>query len=469
MSDNDNTPTPRRRRLPFVLLAAATMVAGLLGAAAPANALTGDGTRLHDPSVIKAGSCYYAYSTGFENDPANPSGSVTVHRSCTSATGPWTKVGNTWSSTPSWITQELGSTPPNIWAPDINYFDGEYHLYYGASRWGTNTAAMGLLTSSSPEGPWVDRGMVTDVNYPIDPDVVRGGDGRLYISWGSFTGGASWLHVLDEGNGKLSTTDNNLWKVAVGVEGVSIVQSGGYFYMFGSKGVCCSGTNSTYYTTIARATSVTGPYLDQAGNNVAVGGGTVGLRGTAPRVAAGGGDVYADGSSLRFAYHYYDAANNGRETLDIRPLTFAGGWPVLGDPLGKQELALQVQHSSMCLDVWSLSTANGAAVNQGNCNGGSNQRWRLEASGTGTQIVNVNSGKCLQPQSTAAGAVMAQETCAGTAAQRWTITPTIGAYSSIRNAASTLCLEVYGASSANGAAASQWSCNGGSNQSWLRG
>jgi arabinan endo-1,5-alpha-L-arabinosidase len=51
--------------------------------AAPASALDGE-TRLHDPSIIKAGGCYYAYTTGFENDPANPSGSIMIYRTCQS-------------------------------------------------------------------------------------------------------------------------------------------------------------------------------------------------------------------------------------------------------------------------------------------------------------------------------------------------------------------------------------------------
>jgi len=461
-------------RIPF-LAVLCLVLAGVGVAVAPptaADALAGSGTRLHDPSVIKVGSCFYGFSTGFENDSANPTGSITIHRTCdaTAATG-WVKVGNTWSSTPSWIAQQLGSTPPNIWAPDVNYFDGEYHLYYGASLWGTANAVMGLLTATNPAGPWTDRGMVTNVNYPIDPDVVRGGDGRLYVSWGSWTGGATWMHVLDESSGGLSTTDHNLWKVATGVEGVSIIQSGGYFYMYGSKGNCCSGVNSTYYTTVARASSVTGPYLDQAGGSAVNDAGTVVLRGTNPRIASGGGDVYVDGSSSFFAYHYYDAANSGRETLDIRSLSYSNGWPVLGAPLDKTQLALQLQYSSQCLDVWGLSTDENAPVNQGNCNGGANQRWTVQANGSGSQLVNANSGKCLQPEggSTAAGAEMVQVTCAGNATQRWTIASTVGGYVSIRNAASDLCLEVYGNTNTQGAAANQWGCNGGANQTWLRG
>lgn len=49
------------------------------------------------------------------------------------------------------------------------------------------------------------------------------------------------------------------------------------------------------------------------------------------------------------------------------------------------------------------------------------------------------------------------------------MTPTFGGYVEIKNAASNLCLEVYGNSTTNGAAASQWWCNGGDNQNWLRG
>jgi arabinan endo-1,5-alpha-L-arabinosidase len=427
---------------------------------------------MHDPSVIKANGCYYGFSTGFENDPQNPSGSILRYKTCdsTPATG-WQKIGNLWDSTPAWITEKLGGNPPNIWAPDVNYFNGKYHLYYAGSRWGTSYAVMGVATASSPDGPWTDQGMVTDVNYPIDADVVRGGDGRLFISWGSFTGGGVYMHVLDETTGKLSATDNNLWKLSTGMEGASIVRDGAYYYLLGSSGLCCSGTNSTYYTVVGRATSVTGPYYDATGQDLLAGSKTVALRGANPRIAAGGGDVYTDGTSTFFAYHYYEAKNNGRETLDIRPMSFTGGWPIFDVPLGTTSLALQAKHSSMCLDVWYASTSDGAAVNQGNCNGNANQVWQLQTSGAGHKIVSANSSMCLVPQggSTAAGAVMTQAPCTGATIQQWAVTPTLGGYTQIKNAASGLCLEVYGFSTSNGAAAIQWSCNGGDNQQWLRG
>lgn len=466
-------PHPAARSRPTrpglaALLAALLAVLGLV-TAGRAHALSGD-IRMHDPSVIKVGSCYYGFSTGFEHDSLNPSGSITERRTCdsTAATG-WTKIGNVWDSTPSWITAKLGSTPPNIWAPDIKYFNGTYHLYYAGSLWGTSYAVMGLATATSIEGPWTDQGMVTDVNYPIDPNVDWGPDGRLYVSWGSWTGSGTYMHVLDQSTGKLSTTDNNLWHIAVGIENPTIILNGGYYYLFGSKGTCCSGVNSTYYTVVGRSTGITGPYLDQNGVDMASGGGTTVLAGAYPKVAAGGADAYDDGTSKFLAYHYYDGNNNGQETLDIRQVTFSGGWPVLAAPLGSSNNHLLNRNSGKCADVWYASTADGAAVNSGNCNSGTNQQWVPTPVGSNYRLGNVNSGKCLEIPggSKADGATADQWTCDGGTHQLWRKTAVIGGYVTFTNVNSGLCLQVAGASTDNGAALSQSSCDAGANQQWL--
>ncbi|PUB27684.1 ricin-type beta-trefoil lectin protein [Promicromonospora sp. AC04] len=459
-----------RRPRGGLLAALGTALILMIGSlvAAPASALDGE-TRLHDPSIIKVNGCYYAYTTGFENDPANPSGSIMVYRTCQSTpAGGWQKIGNVWESTPAWVTQAHGgTTPPNIWAPDINYFDGEYHLYYGTAIWGVDYAAMGLLTAPSPTGPWTDRGMVTDVNYPIDPDVVRGEDGRMYLAWGSF--GGIYLHVLDESTGKLSTTDHNLWHLATNMEGASIVQDGGYFYLLAPTGTCCNGTSSGYNTVVGRATSVSGPYVDQSGRNLVDGSTTVILRGAWPRVAAGGGDVYTDGTDRYLAYHYYDADNGGRETLDIRQLSFAGGWPILDAPLGKSDVVLQTRHSQLCADVWFASTTAGAEVRQGSCNGGDNQLWQTTRNGNTYEFRATHSGQCLEiyGASTTQGATANQWTCNGGNNQKWERIPVIGAYSMLRNVATGQCLEVSGYNTTSGTVLSQWPCNGGDNQLWL--
>jgi arabinan endo-1,5-alpha-L-arabinosidase len=89
--------------------------------------------------------------------------------------------------------------------------------------------------------------------------------------------------------------------------------------------------------------------------------------------------------------------------------------------------------------------------------------------GSNYELVNVNSGKCLQTSgaSTADGAVAVQSTCIGAAHQLWTRTPVIGGYVTFTNVNSGKCLEVAGASTANGAALDQATCNAGTNQQWM--
>jgi arabinan endo-1,5-alpha-L-arabinosidase len=322
-------PARLTRLLLCLPLALISGVVVFIGGAPAASALSGD-LHMHDPSVIKVGGCYYGFSTGFEGGPGN--GSVTVRKTCdpTLYRG-WSYVGTVWNSVPAWITARLGRTPPNIWAPDINYFNGKYHLYYAASIWGQSTLAVtGLLTASNIEGPWTDAGQVTDVKYPIDPNVAWSG-GTAYLMWGSWSG--TYLHVLNPATGKLSTTNNNLWKIASGIENSSMTWRNGYFYLFGSKGSCCSGVNSTYYTVVGRSASITGPFVDQNGVAMTSGGGTTILTGSGSQVAAGGGDVLDDGSLERLAYHFYDAQAGGRETLNIRNILFSNGWVGMSAPI----------------------------------------------------------------------------------------------------------------------------------------
>ena len=95
-----------KRKLVLQVLSILAICIGLLSFNnTPAQALSGD-IRMHDPSLIKVGSCYYGFSTGFEGGPGN--GSITIRKTCdTTITTGWTYVGTVWSSVPAWITTRL--------------------------------------------------------------------------------------------------------------------------------------------------------------------------------------------------------------------------------------------------------------------------------------------------------------------------------------------------------------------------
>ncbi|MEU9651268.1 RICIN domain-containing protein [Streptomyces sp. NPDC048110] len=110
--------------------------------------------------------------------------------------------------------------------------------------------------------------------------------------------------------------------------------------------------------------------------------------------------------------------------------------------------------SDKCLEVAGNSKANGAVVQMYTCNGGANQKWRID----GDALVNVSSGKCIDVKSsgTADGTVIQQWTCNQTGAQQWEFTP--NRTTQLRNAGSGKCLDLH--TYANSQDAWLWRCNG---------
>jgi hypothetical protein len=296
----------------------------------------------HDPTIIKRGRYYYEIITGdIETRTYLP-----IRRSADLVH--WTFLGTVFSTPPEWVVQERGTAPGDFWAPDITYFDGEYHLYYAASSFGTNNSVIGLATNvtldpGDPRHRWVDRGMVlrshtTDDFNAIDPDVVFDADGTPWMSFGSFWDGIK-MRRLDRSTGLLSSADPAVHSLASrgggAIEGPSIVRKGRYYYLFASFDFCCRGVNSDYRVVVGRSTSVRGPYVDRAGVPMSAGGGTEVLRGYGDFRGPGGGDVYlrpGRGPDL-YVHHYYDAADGGLPKGSVRPISWKGGWPRLGDPL----------------------------------------------------------------------------------------------------------------------------------------
>src|SRR5215218_5628846 len=171
-----------------VLLAACARTAKAPAINAPA-VLQGD-FRTHDPSIIRQDSAYYVFSTGDEGGLNH--GTIQIRRSLDLTN--WELLGTIFPTMPDWIGTTIGGVPPNLWAPDISFFNGKYHLYYAGSRFGTNNSVIGLATNStldpaSPEYKWVDEGLVirsrlTDNWNAIDPNLSFDADNAPWLSFG---------------------------------------------------------------------------------------------------------------------------------------------------------------------------------------------------------------------------------------------------------------------------------------------
>jgi beta-galactosidase len=116
--------------------------------------------------------------------------------------------------------------------------------------------------------------------------------------------------------------------------------------------------------------------------------------------------------------------------------------------------------SGRCVEVPNSSTTNGTQVQLWDCGTGTNQRWNP----TSSKQLQVYGTKCLD----ASGKGITNGTqviiwdCNGQSNQQWNVN-TNGTITGVQ---SGLCLDANGAGTANGTKIILWSCNGGANQQW---
>lgn len=271
----------------------------------------------HDPSIYKEGSTWWIMETS--NTGIGVKYSPDGHA--------WTQGGSIFSGGLSWWGQYNGNTAV-AWAPDIHDWNGKAILYYAVSTFGSQKSAIGLATATSIiKGDWVDHGAILTSqagnNYnAIDPNFVVDGSGQPWLTFGSWQTGIYTTRV-DSSTLKPFGSWYHLAADSTGIENSFIMQNGGYYYLFVSKGTCCAGANSTYHISYGRSTSITGPYLDKNGVNMVNGGGTT-LDAGGGRFIAPGGESVSNGALVR---HELDSQNNYNPVLFINDLYFTNGWP----------------------------------------------------------------------------------------------------------------------------------------------
>src|ERR1044071_8342641 len=107
----------RRRLLALSALLLNIAVAFAQGAAEP----TGDVRNVHDPAVIEEAGRFYLFSTR---------AGISVR--CSEDLVRWRLCGDVFGHLPQWAVEDVQGLR-GLWAPDVSYFNGRYHLYYSAS------------------------------------------------------------------------------------------------------------------------------------------------------------------------------------------------------------------------------------------------------------------------------------------------------------------------------------------------
>ncbi len=306
---------------------------------------------VHDPVMLRQDSTYYLYCTG---NGINAWSSVDRTN--------WQKEKPVFEAAPAWAIQAVPGFKGHIWAPDISFYKGKYYLFYSVSAFGKNTSCIGLATNQTlhpadPNYKWEDLGKIIqsvpgrDMWNAIDPNLIVDEAGTPWLAFGSFWRGIKLVKLRDDLRGiadspqvwytlasrarDFKTADSLAGEAAI--EAPFIFKKGNYYYLFTSFDYCCRGVKSTYKIMVGRSTNVTGPYVDQQGEQLAQGGGSLVLQGDASWYGVGHNAVCTFDGADYLVFHGYAASDNGKSKLRIQKLSWGtDGWPIAFPEEGKK-------------------------------------------------------------------------------------------------------------------------------------
>ncbi|MBU7594304.1 family 43 glycosylhydrolase [Metabacillus halosaccharovorans] len=240
---------------------------------------------VHDPSVLKVDDTYYVFGSH-------------LAAAKTKDFMKWEQIANEVNpENPLFenVVEELKETfdwsqSDTLWAADvIQLEDGKFYMYYNACKGDSPRSAMGIAVSDSVEGPYEDLGIILKSGmwdeesedgtiydatvHPnaVDPDVFFDAEGKLWMTYGSYSGGIFILE-LDAKTGKPLKGQGYGKKLLGGnhsrIEAsyIQYSQETDYYYMYLSFG----GLDATggYNMRVVRSENPDGPYVDAEGNDM---------------------------------------------------------------------------------------------------------------------------------------------------------------------------------------------------------
>lgn len=241
---------------------------------------------VHDPSIIKADDGYF-YIFGSHMAAARSTDLMSWERISADAQSGCTLVENVQTQMKEALSWAKTTT---FWAPDVQQLaDGRYYYYYCTCEGSSPLSAMGLAVSDKPEGPYEDLGVFLKSgaagydanNYPnvVDPHTFFDKDGKLWMVYGSYSGGIFILEMNPETGFPLEGQGYGkklLGKNHSRIEGPYILYSPDtdYYYLFLSFGGL--NANDGYNIRVCRAKNPDGPYEDALGQDMIKCGGKAG-------------------------------------------------------------------------------------------------------------------------------------------------------------------------------------------------
>ncbi|MFJ8047138.1 RICIN domain-containing protein [Streptomyces luteogriseus] len=468
------------RRAYAALLALALALFGALATAGPAQAAPQkitNGTQFTDTSanpvhahgggVLKVGSYYYWF--GEHRNADNTFRYVDAYRSTDLKNWEFRNHVLTEASDPELATANI-ERPKVMYNASTGTFVMWMHKENGTDY---SEARAAVAVSGTVDGDYTWKGSFRPLGQHMSRDITvfTDTDGAGYMISAARENYDLQIYRLTADYTGIASLVANPWPGGHR-EAPALFKRGGVYFML-TSGATGWNPNQQQYAT---ATSIAGPWsaMKNVGDSTAYGSQTafvLPVQGTSGTSYLYLGDRWGNSfggtvNDSRYVWLPLTFSNSTTMSMAWSPevtIDTAAG-TVTGTAATYNTLI--ARHSSKCADVTSQSLWSGAQIKQYDCNGGANQKYWFKSVGSGYyQLMVRNSSLCVQENAS----TVTQENCASAATnQQWSLTTT-GSYVNVTSRASGECLDVNGASTANGAALITYTCNGGTNQQWTRG
>ncbi len=216
-----------------------------------------------DPSIARVGSDFYLVNSSFEYFPGLP-----IYHSRDLVN--WTLISYALTD-PQALEFGAVESSGGIHAATIRHHNGVFYVVTTTILAGEPTSF--ILTADDPRGPW-SAPHILEAAEGIDPSLLFDDDGRVWytanrhIDDPDFPGQAEiWLQELDLDAMKLTGPRHALWRgccQGAHAEGPHLYKRDGTYYLLIAEG----GTSYEHAVSIASASQVTGPYVNNPRNPV---------------------------------------------------------------------------------------------------------------------------------------------------------------------------------------------------------
>lgn len=239
---------------------------------------------VHDPSIIIADNKYYVFGSHLASAKSNDLMSWTqLSSGVVEGNVLIPNVKEEFAEALKWAQTDT------LWAPDvIQLADGKYYMYYNACKGDSPLSALGIAVSDNVEGPYKNKGVIlksgmtgmgddgeiydaTQKPNVVDPDVFFDKEGKLWMVYGSYSGGI-FIMELDANTG-FPLPDQGYGKKLLGanharIEAPYMLYSPetDYYYLFLSYGGLAA--DGGYNIRVARSKAPDAPFEDSEGQDM---------------------------------------------------------------------------------------------------------------------------------------------------------------------------------------------------------